>query len=616
MYLIPSPKKLVNKSGSFRIKRDTKIILNYNCDFNNFEAALILKNEIKDKLGFNIKINKGYIDEKSKNSINIIKSGAIGNEEGYILEINEGSINVIGYGNSGLFYGIQTLMQIIRQRGAILPNLEIEDEPYFKNRGFYHDVTRGRVPKLETLKKLVDKAAFYKVNQLQLYIEHTFAFKDMSEVWVDKDPLTAEEILILDEYCKVRHIELIPSLATFGHLYEVLRTKSYSNLCELENMENDEYSFVDRMAHHTLDVSNDESLKLVKNMLNEFIPLFTSNKFNICGDETFDLGKGKSKRLGEEIGQGKLYTVFLNKIIDIVKGYDKEVMFWGDVILNHTEVINEIPKDVICLNWNYGSEATEEGTRKIYEAGREQYVCPGVAGWSHLMNLMDNGFENIRRMVSYGVKYKASGVLNTNWGDYGHINILNSSIPGMAYGGALSWNPNGEKDFETIYKALSIIEYGDNSLTIVSLLRDLGNTQVVSWSDLVRWKELFNKNSEVRENIKSLNPNKIKEARDKACEIEEKLTSLLVSVRDKKEIQEFIVCARGIILINEFFLLLLKYKFKTKNNFSDFDNNKLAKDFEEWFYDYSYIWRNTSKESELNRIGEVIKYTSKALREF
>lgn len=616
MYLIPSPKKLVNKSGSFRIKRDTKIILNYNCDFNNFEAALILKNEIKDKLGFNIKINKGYIDEKSKNSINIIKSGAIGNEEGYILEINEGSINVIGYGNSGLFYGIQTLMQIIRQRGAILPNLEIEDEPYFKNRGFYHDVTRGRVPKLETLKKLVDKAAFYKVNQLQLYIEHTFAFKDMSEVWVDKDPLTAEEILILDKYCKVRHIELIPSLATFGHLYEVLRTKSYSNLCELENMENDEYSFVDRMAHHTLDVSNDESLKLVKNMLNEFIPLFTSNKFNICGDETFDLGKGKSKRLGEEIGQGKLYTVFLNKIIDIVKGYDKEVMFWGDVILNHTEVINEIPKDVICLNWNYGSEATEEGTRKIYEAGREQYVCPGVAGWSHLMNLMDNGFENIRRMVSYGVKYKASGVLNTNWGDYGHINILNSSIPGMAYGGALSWNPNGEKDFETIYKALSIIEYGDNSLTIVSLLRDLGNTQVVSWSDLVRWKELFNKNSEVRENIKSLNPNKIKEARDKACEIEEKLTSLLVSVRDKKEIQEFIVCARGIILINEFFLLLLKYKFKTKNNFSDFDNNKLAKDFEEWFYDYSYIWRNTSKESELNRIGEVIKYTSKALREF
>lgn len=616
MYLIPSPKKLVNKSGSFRIKRDTKIILNYNCDFNNFEAALILKNEIKDKLGFNIKINKGYIDEKSKNSINIIKSGAIGNEEGYKLEINEDSINVISYGNSGLFYGIQTLMQIIRQSGAILPNLEIEDEPYFKNRGFYHDVTRGRVPKLETLKKLVDKAAFYKVNQLQLYIEHTFAFKDMSEVWVDKDPLTAEEILILDKYCKVRHIELIPSLATFGHLYEVLRTKSYSNLCELENMENDEYSFVDRMAHHTLDVSNDESLKLVKNMLNEFIPLFTSNKFNICGDETFDLGKGKSKRLGEEIGQGKLYTVFLNKIIDIVKGYDKEVMFWGDVILNHTEVINEIPKDVICLNWNYGSEATEEGTRKIYEAGREQYVCPGVAGWSHLMNLMDNGFENIRRMVSYGVKYKASGVLNTNWGDYGHINILNSSIPGMAYGGALSWNPNGEKDFETIYKALSIIEYGDNSLTIVSLLRDLGNTQVVSWSDLVRWKELFNKNSEVRENIKSLNPNKIKEARDKACEIEEKLTSLLVSVRDKKEIQEFIVCARGIILINEFFLLLLKYKFKTKNNFSDFDNNKLAKDFEEWFYDYSYIWRNTSKESELNRIGEVIKYTSKALREF
>lgn len=616
MYLIPSPKKLVNSSGSFNIRRDTEIILNYNCNFNDFEGALILKKEIEDNLGFDIKINKAYIDEKSKNAIKLIKSEVVGNEECYELEINKDSITIIGYGDSGLFYGIQTLRQILRQEGAILSNVKINDEPYFKNRGFYHDVTRGRVPKLETLKKLVDKAALYKINQIQLYIEHTFAFKGMSEVWIDKDPLTAEEILILDKYCKSRHIELIPSLATFGHLYEVLRTKSYSNLCELENMEDDEYSFVDRMAHHTLDVSNAESLKLVENMLKQFIPLFTSDKFNICGDETFDLGKGKSKELGEKLGQGKLYTGFLNKIIDIVKGYNKEVMFWGDVILNHTEVIKDIPQDVICLNWNYGAEATEEGTRKIHEAGREQYVCPGVAGWSHLMNLMDNGFENITTMISYGVKHEAKGVLNTNWGDYGHINILEASIPGMAYGGALSWNPKGEKEFETIYKGLSLLEYGDTSLTVVSILRDLSKTQVVTWSDLVRWKELFDKNSEVREGIKNLNIEDIIEGYNNATEIEIKLTALLNKVKNKEALQEFIVCTRGIILINKFFISLLKAKFKQECIGFDFDNNTLAKELEEWFYDYSYIWKKDSKESELNRIREVIKYTSKELRTF
>ena len=184
---------------------------------------------------------------------------------------------------------------------------------------------------------------------MQLYIEHTFAFEDMSEVWRDKDPITAEEILILDEYCKKRHIELIPSLATFGHLYEVLRTKSYEDLCELENSRESEYSYIDRMAHHTLDVSNNKSLELVYNMLNEFIPLFSSNKFNICCDETFDLGKGKSKYIAEEIGNGKLYVDFLNKVISYVKNHNKTVLFWGDVILNHKELLKDIPEDTICL---------------------------------------------------------------------------------------------------------------------------------------------------------------------------------------------------------------------------------------------------------------------------
>ncbi len=130
-------------------------------------------------------------------------------------------------------------------------------------------------------------------------------------------------------------------------------------------MEEDKYSFYERMAHHTLDVSNEESLKLVENMLEQYIPLFTSDKFNICGDETFDLGKGKSKELLDKIGEGKLYIDFLNKVISIVKKYDKKVMFWGDVILNHADLLNELPKDLICLNWNYSNEVTEEKTKTI-----------------------------------------------------------------------------------------------------------------------------------------------------------------------------------------------------------------------------------------------------------
>ena len=339
MYLIPKPKKYKEKEGFFKLKRETIINLSYYCDFYGLDCALELQKEIKDIFGLKLNINKSIKNTTLKNAINIIKVDEMEEEE-YKLIINNDSIEIIATFDSGIFYGIQTLKQILKQSSNLIRSLEIEDKPYFKNRGFFHDTTRGKVPTLETLKQLVDKAAFYKINQIQLYIEHTFAFKGMSEVWVDKDPLTSEEILILDMYCKKKNVELIPALSTFGHLYEVLRTKSFYKLCEMDGMEDDEYSFYERMAHHTLDVSNEESLKLVENMLEQFIPLFTSKKFNICGDETFDLGKGKSKTAADKIGEGKLYIDFLNKVVSIVKGYDKTVMFWGDVILGHTDLLD------------------------------------------------------------------------------------------------------------------------------------------------------------------------------------------------------------------------------------------------------------------------------------
>lgn len=608
MYLIPRPKEYKETLEQFIINKKTKIVLSNDCTSNELETALMLKEAIKDESGITLNITKSFKEGYSENEIRIIIDNLLEKEE-YKLNIKDKYIEIIGSESSGVYYGIQTLIQILKQDGIRLRGINIEDSPYFKNRGYFADITRGKVPSLESLKKLADKLSFYKVNQMQLYIEHTFAFKDMSEVWRDKDPITAEEILILDEYCKKRHIELIPSLATFGHLYEVLRTKSYEDLCELENSRESEYSYIDRMAHHTLDVSNNKSLELVYNMLKEFIPLFSSNKFNICCDETFDLGKGKSKDIAEEIGSGKLYVDFLNKVISFVKKYNKTVLFWGDVILNHKELLKDIPEDTICLNWDYWCKATENNTRTIWESNRKQWVCPGTGGWSHLMNLIENSFENINRMVSYGVKYGAGGILNTDWGDYGHINSFSNSVPSIIYGASLSWNPNIEKDFDYEYKAISLLEYGDESLQLVNVLKELSECQTIGWSELIWWKERYN--DKVKADFKKLDTYKIKESYEKAKEVEERL--LILSTRLKNK--EFILSANGIALINDFFLTLLKEEFN-KNEVATFNTPKnLARYLEEWLYDYSVKWRENNKESELYRIRDVIIYVCDYLRD-
>lgn len=625
MNLIPMPRKIQYIKEEFKLKKEVNIILDYNCSFDDLNSAILLQEEIDNTFGFKVNITKA-LNYHIYNTFICLKKNSSMEDEEYKLSIKKDNIEINASTSKGLFYGIQTLIQIIREYGYSLPGVIIEDKPYFKHRGFYHDVTRGKVPKLETLMNLVDKASFYKINELQLYIEHTFAFKGMSEVWIDKDPLTSEEIILLDRHCKNKHIELIPSISTFGHLYEVLRTKSFKNLCELTETTKPEYSFVDRMAHHTLNVTDEDSMKLIKNMLEQFIPLFSSNKFNICCDETFDLGKGKSSKEADRLGVGKLYVDFLNKVISIVKKYNKEIMFWGDVILNHPDLINTIDKDAICLNWNYWCGVEEKDTRIIAESARKQYVCPGVGGWSHLMNLMDNAFENIYRMISYGVKYDAIGVLNTNWGDYGHINLLSSSIPGMIYGAALSWNPNIEKDFNKMYKDISALEFGDGSGTLISLLAELSKYQEFGWSELVIWKEKFNTNEHIKNELirkmKTAKIHELKEQQEKILKIEEKLEILSHNTKDTKSkemIQEFIVAARGILLINKIMVVIInnyvikeyiKESISISNNFKE-----LAEKFEEWFYDYSVIWRKTNKESELYRIRDVIKYTCSYLRD-
>ncbi len=132
-------------------------------------------------------------------------------EEAYTIKIEQDKILINAKGIPGAFYAIQTLRQIFTYDE--IPCCYVEDAPDFKHRGFYHDITRGKVPTVETIKKLIDHMAYYKLNSLQLYVEHTFAFKEFSDSIEKTGYLSAEEIRELDHYCKMNFIDFIPSIA-------------------------------------------------------------------------------------------------------------------------------------------------------------------------------------------------------------------------------------------------------------------------------------------------------------------------------------------------------------------------------------------------------------------
>src|SRR5262249_7667527 len=132
----------------------------------------------------------------------------------------------------GLAWGVSALLQIARQRPA-LPCLRIRDWPELEERGYMLDVSRDRVPTMATVAELVDLCESLRVNQLQLYTEHTFAYRDHAEVWRDASPFSAEELRTIDAWCTARGIELVPNQNGFGHMERWLKHPRYAHLAEL-----------------------------------------------------------------------------------------------------------------------------------------------------------------------------------------------------------------------------------------------------------------------------------------------------------------------------------------------------------------------------------------------
>ena len=121
----------------------------------------------------------------------------------YKLKIQKKGILLEAESIAAAFHGVQTFLQIVGQSPKNkLPIVYIDDWPDFRDRGVYYDISRGRVPRLTRLMQQADLLSHYKINHLQLYIEHTFRFHAHPDIGRNASPLTAEDILELDLYCR------------------------------------------------------------------------------------------------------------------------------------------------------------------------------------------------------------------------------------------------------------------------------------------------------------------------------------------------------------------------------------------------------------------------------
>ena len=257
-------------------------------------------------------------------------------EQAYRIKLTASGVTLTGNTSTGLFYGVQTLVQLLKpQQGkAGLPEGEIVDWPNLQLRVIYWDDAH-HLEHLEVLKAAIRQAAFYKINGFSIKLEGHFQYRHAAAM-VEPYALSPGELQELTNYALRYHVELIPYLDGPAHDAFILKHPEYAGLREYPE------------SNYEFCVTNPETYKLFEGMFDDLLEATQGSKyFLLSTDEPYYVGLAKNAQCDEvdrakELGSvGKLLAEFVTKTAGYLHGHGRQVIFWGEYPL--------LPEDIASL---------------------------------------------------------------------------------------------------------------------------------------------------------------------------------------------------------------------------------------------------------------------------
>ena len=380
--------------------------------------------------------------------------------EAYALEVRGQEIVCAAKESAGLFYGLQTLCQMIRanRNGNALPCLTVGDWPSLRWRCFQDDLTRGPSSTLQTLKYEASLGAYLKLNLMTYYMEYQYAFKKHPKIGPSNGSLTPEDLTALVAFGKPLNLDVLGNQQSFGHFGRILKDPQFAALRETGDV---------------LTPARDETYQLLDDLYSEVCPLLPFPWFNVCCDETDGLGTGPSRDLAAKIGVGGVYVGHIRRVHDLLRDkHQKRMMMWGDIILQHPDKLAQIPKDTLMLTWGYDARANfEDQIVPFAKSGYEFFVCPGVNNWSRILPDFGVAVTNIRNFVRDGIKHGALGMINTDWEDDGEaINAVKWHAD--AWAAECAWNAS-TTPVEAFNRRIGAVLFGETGDHFGQAIADL-----------------------------------------------------------------------------------------------------------------------------------------------
>ncbi len=425
----------------------------------------------KDTYPAKIAFKKPLFEVKSGDVILKFQYNQSLTDEAYHILINHEGILLKYKTYRGIFYGIKTIIQIGEQKDWIFPHLEIEDEPELSLRGFLLDISRNKIPRVQTIKTYIDLLAMLNYNHLELYVEgFSYFYPSFKELYRSgMTPMMPNEFKELEKYAFDRMIDLVPCHNGLGHMTAWL--KHYP---ELAVMPDGMFFWGSHREPSTLNPLDSKSLELVKAFYKDALLNSKSAYFNMNLDEPYELGHGKTESEKNRIGVGQMYLDYVVKLVDYVKEYHKTPMIWGDVLNHYPDLLSKLPKELIYVDWGYDHDYPFYKTlKRLSDASVKFVAAPGTSSWNSIMGRTYTMFENIREACLHTKAYQGLGMLLTDWGDNGHLQPFSTSIPAIVYGGMESWRGRMNNRYE-IKEFINQYLVNDKKNIAGQLLIDMG----------------------------------------------------------------------------------------------------------------------------------------------
>ncbi len=487
--LIPQPMELVQNIGDFKFDENVSV-----CALGDQAKTIaeFFATKIRRSTGFNLPVSLDKADAQIRLSID----PSLGlKDEGYTLSVTTDGVQVVGQTAQGLFYGMQSLMQLlpaeIESKTLVdsvlwqVPSVSIKDEPAFAYRGMLIDVCRHFLT-VEEMKRQIDVLSLFKINRLHWHLTEDQGWRieikkyprltEVGSKRIEGDGTeyggfyTQEEIKELVAYASERFITIIPEIEMPGHSMSAI--KAYPELaCNPKTQSGKEYELrnIWGVEEDVYCAGNDKFYDFISDVIDEVAPLFPGEYFHIGGDECPKIRWEKcphcQKRIKEEglKNEHELQSYVIRRAQDMLAKHGKKLIGWDEILEGG------LAPSATVMSWR-----GEAGGIQSANMGHDVIMTPGDGGLyiDHYQGdpkvepVAIFGYAPLAKTYSYypvpkdiaqDKRHHILGAQVNLWGEYLYsaAKYEYQAYPRVIALAELTWTSKEKKDFESFSRRLN-----------------------------------------------------------------------------------------------------------------------------------------------------------------